>query len=100
MLYGLLLALKTAWQRSLLLCRLPIHLQSLSLRIMQPVHTQHITYAPEMSLSTPLTRMLGMKHPIISAGMYIAGGPELVAAVSNAGEAHQMPSYYYLEPRY
>ncbi|KAK6063589.1 2-nitropropane dioxygenase [Seiridium cupressi] len=38
-----------------------------------------------MSLSTPLTRLLGMKHPIISAGMYIAGGPELVAAVSNAG---------------
>ncbi|RHZ57411.1 NAD(P)H-dependent flavin oxidoreductase [Aspergillus thermomutatus] len=38
-----------------------------------------------MSLSTPLTRLLGMKHPVISAGMYIAGGPELVAAVSNAG---------------
>ncbi|WDK14962.1 2-nitropropane dioxygenase [Colletotrichum graminicola] len=38
-----------------------------------------------MSLSTDLTRLLGMKHPIISAGMYIAGGPELVAAVSNAG---------------
>ncbi|KAF9884915.1 hypothetical protein FE257_000906 [Aspergillus nanangensis] len=29
--------------------------------------------------------MLGIKHPVISAGMYIAGGPELVAAVSNAG---------------
>lgn len=42
-------------------------------------------HGPEMSLSTPLTRSLGMKHPIISAGMYKAGGPELVAAVSNAG---------------
>ncbi|OBT53239.1 hypothetical protein VE04_06885 [Pseudogymnoascus sp. 24MN13] len=38
-----------------------------------------------MSLATPLTRLLGMKHPIIQAGMYIAGGPELVAAVSNTG---------------
>ncbi|KAE8374110.1 Nitronate monooxygenase-domain-containing protein [Aspergillus bertholletiae] len=41
--------------------------------------------SPEMSLSTPLTQLLGMKHPVISAGMYVAGGPELVAAVSNAG---------------
>lgn len=39
----------------------------------------------KMSLSTSLTETLGMKYPIISAGMYIAGGPELVAAVSNAG---------------
>jgi hypothetical protein len=77
-------------------CRLPIHLQSLYLRIIHSAQTRHITYASEMSLSTPLTRLLGMKHPIVSAGMYIAGGPELVAAVSNAGEAHQVPSCYYL----
>ncbi|KAF2120198.1 2-nitropropane dioxygenase [Lophiotrema nucula] len=38
-----------------------------------------------MSITTPLTQWLGIKHPILLAGMYIAGGPDLVAAVSNAG---------------
>lgn len=38
-----------------------------------------------MSINTPITKLLGIKHPIILAGMYIAGSPELVAAVSNSG---------------
>jgi nitronate monooxygenase len=36
-------------------------------------------------LQTALTRQLGIKYPILSAGMGGAAGPELVAAVSNAG---------------
>ena len=36
-------------------------------------------------LSTPLTRALGVTYPIFCAGMGGAAGPELVAAVSNAG---------------
>jgi NAD(P)H-dependent flavin oxidoreductase YrpB (nitropropane dioxygenase family) len=31
-----------------------------------------------------------MKNPVMCAGMYIAGGPELVAAVSNAGKARTL----------
>jgi NAD(P)H-dependent flavin oxidoreductase YrpB (nitropropane dioxygenase family) len=38
-----------------------------------------------MSLNTPLTQQLGIKHPIILAGMNVAAGPELAAAVTNAG---------------
>ena len=36
-------------------------------------------------LSTPLTRLLGIDHPIIQAGMGSEAGPALAAAVSNAG---------------
>lgn len=36
-------------------------------------------------LDTPLCRMLGIRYPIIQAGMPGIGGPEMVAAVSNAG---------------
>lgn len=36
-------------------------------------------------LSTPLTRLFKMTHPILLAGMNAAAGPELAAAVSNAG---------------
>ncbi len=39
---------------------------------------------PEM-ISTPLTKLFGIKHPIILAGMNVAAGPELAAAVTNAG---------------
>ena len=35
--------------------------------------------------TTPLCRALGIKHPIFSAGIGAAAGPELAAAVSNAG---------------
>lgn len=36
-------------------------------------------------LTTPLTRLLGVPHPIMLAGMDQVAGPELVAAVTNAG---------------
>lgn len=42
---------------------------------------------PEMTISTSITQLLGIKHPILLAGMYIAGGPKLAAAVSNAGRS-------------
>mmetsp|Transcript_19166 Transcript_19166/g.44059 ORF Transcript_19166/g.44059 Transcript_19166/m.44059 type:complete len:382 (+) Transcript_19166:76-1221(+) len=34
---------------------------------------------------TPLTELFGIKHPILLAGMNVAAGPELAAAVTNAG---------------
>ena len=36
-------------------------------------------------LSTPITKMFGIKHPIMLAGMNVAAGPDLAAAVTNAG---------------
>jgi NAD(P)H-dependent flavin oxidoreductase YrpB (nitropropane dioxygenase family) len=44
-----------------------------------------------MSINTPITKLLGIQHPIILAGMYIAWSPELVAAVSNAGQSWSLP---------
>ena len=38
-----------------------------------------------MKFSTPLTRLLNIDVPILSAGMARVAGPELVAAVSNVG---------------
>merc|ERR1719235_2568625 len=38
-----------------------------------------------MALSTPLTKLFGIKHPVMLAGMAGAAGPELAAAVTNAG---------------
>jgi len=35
--------------------------------------------------STDITKMFGIKHPIVQAGMNVAAGPELAAAVTNAG---------------
>src|SRR5262245_28802289 len=44
------------------------------------------TLAPEVLMKTALCRMLGIEHPIIAAPMGPdLTGPELVAAVSNAG---------------
>ncbi|WVO17968.1 hypothetical protein L204_105666 [Cryptococcus depauperatus] len=37
------------------------------------------------TISTPITQLFGIKHPILLAGMNVAAGPELAAAVSNAG---------------
>ncbi|KIM34088.1 hypothetical protein M408DRAFT_325603 [Serendipita vermifera MAFF 305830] len=37
------------------------------------------------TISTPITELFGIKHPILLAGMNVAAGPELAAAVSNAG---------------
>ncbi|KAF7365731.1 putative nitronate monooxygenase [Mycena venus] len=36
-------------------------------------------------ISTPVTELFGIKHPVFLAGMSVAAGPELAAAVSNAG---------------
>jgi len=38
-----------------------------------------------MALSTPITKLFGIKHPILLAGMAGAAGPELAAAVTNGG---------------
>lgn len=36
-------------------------------------------------IQTPITELFGIKHPILLAGMNVAAGPELAAAVTNAG---------------
>lgn len=36
-------------------------------------------------LVTPATKLFGIRHPILLAGMNVAAGPDLAAAVSNAG---------------
>jgi len=41
--------------------------------------------ASSQQLKTPITEMFGIKHPIILAGMNVAAGPRLAAAVTNAG---------------
>ena len=38
-----------------------------------------------MKIDTKLTRLLGIKHPIIQGGMVWTSGADLVSAVSNAG---------------
>jgi nitronate monooxygenase len=38
-----------------------------------------------MPISTPLTSLLGVKHPVLSAPMAIIAGARLVAAVGEAG---------------
>ncbi len=37
------------------------------------------------TITTPLTKLFGIKYPIILAGMNVAAGPELAAAVTNSG---------------
>jgi NAD(P)H-dependent flavin oxidoreductase YrpB (nitropropane dioxygenase family) len=37
------------------------------------------------TIHTPLTKLFGIQHPILLAGMNVAAGPELAAAVTNAG---------------
>lgn len=45
-----------------------------------------LAYAARVvELRTPLVRQLGIEYPILNAGMARAAGPELAAAVSNAG---------------
>lgn len=36
-------------------------------------------------LRTPITDLLKINHPVLLAGMNVAAGPELAAAVTNAG---------------
>jgi nitronate monooxygenase len=38
-----------------------------------------------MTITTRITKMCGIKHPIIQGGMHYVGYAELAAAVSNAG---------------
>jgi len=46
----------------------------------------HFSQSPIMSvISTPLTELFKIQHPILLAGMNVAAGPELAAAVTNAG---------------
>ena len=47
--------------------------------------TAHGQAMAHHTIQTPITKLLGIKHPIILAGMNQASGPELAAAVSNAG---------------
>jgi NAD(P)H-dependent flavin oxidoreductase YrpB (nitropropane dioxygenase family) len=37
------------------------------------------------AISTPITSLFNIQHPILLAGMNVAAGPELAAAVTNAG---------------
>jgi NAD(P)H-dependent flavin oxidoreductase YrpB (nitropropane dioxygenase family) len=37
------------------------------------------------TITTPLTKLFNIKHPILLAGMNVVAGPELAAAVSNSG---------------
>ena len=44
-----------------------------------------------MALQTPLTDLLGIKHPIMLAGMNGVSHSDLAAAVSNAGQGQAKP---------
>src|SRR4030042_1856120 len=48
-----------------------------------------------MVLKTRITELLGIKYPIIAGPMAYISGPELVAAVSNAGGLGVMASLSY-----
>ncbi|EKM81624.1 hypothetical protein AGABI1DRAFT_111903 [Agaricus bisporus var. burnettii JB137-S8] len=37
------------------------------------------------TITTPITELFGIRHPVLLAGMNVAAGPELAAAVTNAG---------------
>jgi enoyl reductase-like protein len=39
----------------------------------------------EIAITTEFTKLFGIKHPISLAGMNVAAGPKLAAAVTNAG---------------
>ncbi|TDL27265.1 2-nitropropane dioxygenase [Rickenella mellea] len=39
----------------------------------------------EAVFSTPLTKLFGIRHPVMLAGMNVAAGPRLAAAVTNSG---------------
>lgn len=38
-----------------------------------------------MVVSTQVTELLAIRHPVVLAGLNVAAGPKLEAAVSNAG---------------
>ncbi|PNP45823.1 hypothetical protein TGAM01_v201701 [Trichoderma gamsii] len=41
--------------------------------------------ASPQQIRTPITDLFGIKHPVLLAGMNVAAGPKLAAAVTNAG---------------
>ncbi|TRM68011.1 2-nitropropane dioxygenase [Schizophyllum amplum] len=47
------------------------------------------------TITTPINALFGLKHPIILAGMNVAAGPELAAAVTNAGGLGVIGGYGY-----
>ena len=62
-----------------------------------------------MPLSTKITKLFGIKHPIIQGGMHFVGYAPLAAAVANAGNKKSKPLalyfsskifvYYYIQLR-
>eukprot|EP00656_Telonema_subtile_P001075 TRINITY_DN10513_c0_g1_i2.p1 TRINITY_DN10513_c0_g1~~TRINITY_DN10513_c0_g1_i2.p1 ORF type:complete len:382 (+),score=109.89 TRINITY_DN10513_c0_g1_i2:143-1288(+) len=44
-----------------------------------------LTMPVDQQITTPVTQMLGIQHPVVLAGMNVAASPALAAAVSNAG---------------
>ena len=38
-----------------------------------------------MSISTPLTQLFGVEHPVVCGGMTAVGTADLISAVANAG---------------
>ena len=67
---------------------LPV-LPRLRLKKDHPFHALFLLSTPTpsdaMSISTAVTELFNIKHPILLAGMNVAAGPELAAAVTNAG---------------
>merc|ERR1712054_646330 len=53
--------------------------------LFQPSTHTTVAMASPQKIRTPITEMFGIKHPVLLAGMNVAAGPELAAAVTNAG---------------
>lgn len=51
----------------------------------QPLHDTEMKGPAGQTIRTPLTDLFGITHPIVLAGMNVAAGPSLAAAVTNAG---------------
>lgn len=52
-----------------------------------------MTLDTDLDLTTPLCRILGIRYPVLQAGMMIAANGRLAAAVSNAGGLGTIGSY-------
>merc|ERR1712054_359990 len=53
--------------------------------LFQPSTHTTVAMASPQKIRTPITEMFGIKHPVLLAGMNVAAGPKLAAAVTNAG---------------
>lgn len=51
----------------------------------QPHQGHQLTCRIAEKIRTPITELFGIKHPVLLAGMNVAAGPKLAAAVTNAG---------------